>query len=186
MRIRPLAWGDYPAVTDLYLDLYREVVTNPGLGISLRPQAPTRAEEATWFGDLYRRILEGDGVASVADDDGRVVGLCTVERDRPTVEERGIGRLGVLIAPGHRGRGVGRKLLEHALTDCRGRFDVVVLTVRADNTAARRLYERVGFRTFGSLPHGFRRGATGHEVLGMWVDLEGPETPSGRDDTPVQ
>jgi ribosomal protein S18 acetylase RimI-like enzyme len=173
MKIRSLEWNDYPTVTEMYLDLYREVTTNPALGISLRPRPPTRAEEATWFGELYRKILDGDGVASVADEGGQVVGLCTVERNDRTVEVHDIGTLGMMVAPSYRGRGVGRKLLDHALTLSRARFEVVLLTVRADNAAARRLYDQVGFQAFGSMPHGFRRGGRWHEMVWMWMDLAG-------------
>ncbi|CAI4661089.1 BDN_1c_G0040850.mRNA.1.CDS.1 [Saccharomyces cerevisiae] len=57
------------------------------------------------------------------------------------------------VASAHRGHGIGRRLLEHALCDGVARhtrrmcdnFFGVALTVFSDNTRARRLYEALGF-----------------------------------------
>jgi ribosomal protein S18 acetylase RimI-like enzyme len=171
MEIRPLEWNDFASLTQSYLDLYREVETNPSLGIVLFPTAPSLAEEAGWFARLYAAILEGDAVVTVAVENGRVVGSCTIQRRERHVETRTIGSLGLLVAPDHRGQGVGSKLIVDALGRAKGLFEVVVLTVRADNHPARKLYERVGFRNFGALPHGFRRGGVWTEMIWMWRDL---------------
>jgi [ribosomal protein S18]-alanine N-acetyltransferase len=50
------------------------------------------------------------------------------------------------VAPGHRGRGLGGRLLDALLSEAaRRRQRVVSLEVRAGNAAAQRLYERHGF-----------------------------------------
>ncbi|MCI4319366.1 MAG: GNAT family N-acetyltransferase [Thermoplasmata archaeon] len=174
MEIRPLEWKDFAGLTEVYLDLYQEVETNPSLGISLMPSPPSLADEAVWFARLYAAVLERNAVVSVAVEDGRVVGSCTVERRDRHAETHDIGTLGLLVARGRRGAGVGSKLLVDALARCRGLFEVVVLTVRADNLPARRIYERVGFQSFGALPHGFRRGGVWSEMVWMWADLTQP------------
>jgi RimJ/RimL family protein N-acetyltransferase len=171
MEIRPLEWNDFATLTQTYLDLYREVETNPSLGIVLFPTAPSLAEEAGWFARLYAAILDGDAVASVAAENGRAVGSCVIQRRERHVETRAIGSLGLLVGPDHRGKGVGSKLIVDAIARSRGTFEVIVLTVRADNLPARKLYERVGFRNFGALPHGFRRGGVWTEMIWMWLDL---------------
>jgi ribosomal protein S18 acetylase RimI-like enzyme len=56
--------------------------------------------------------------------------------------------LAIAVLPTHRGRGIGARLLTELLDAARATFDAVSLSVRADN-AARRLYERLGFRTVG-------------------------------------
>jgi RimJ/RimL family protein N-acetyltransferase len=65
---------------------------------------------------------------------------------------------GVYVAPSFRGRGLGRKLLERALTHARSMPDLmqVTLGVNTANKAAIALYESVGFQRFG-LERGFLR-----------------------------
>ena len=53
----------------------------------------------------------------------------------------------LLVEPGFRGMGVGKKLVNHALRFCRGRgFGRVILWTLKDLTAARALYASVGFK----------------------------------------
>ena len=62
------------------------------------------------------------------------------------------------VSPEARGRGVGGLLVRHCLAQAKEcgfrvmQFNAVV----ADNTAARRLYERLGFVQLGTIPGGFR------------------------------
>lgn len=52
----------------------------------------------------------------------------------------------VIVAATHRGRGLGRRLVEHVLGWAREQgYPRVTLLTDADNTPARRLYERLGF-----------------------------------------
>jgi ribosomal protein S18 acetylase RimI-like enzyme len=51
------------------------------------------------------------------------------------------------VAPGHRGQGIGRALLEAALAEARRRgADYMDLGTSEDDVVARHLYERCGFR----------------------------------------
>lgn len=95
--------------------------------------------------------LEDPVVADlVADDNGGVIGYAyaAVEgHDYMALR----GPAGVLhdfiVDPGHRGRGVGRLLLEAALEFFRSRgVPRVVLSTAERNEAAQRLFERTGFR----------------------------------------
>ena len=53
---------------------------------------------------------------------------------------------GVRIAPKHRGSGVGQKMLEWAIAECRSRgCDIVQLTTDKDRPDAHRFYEKLGF-----------------------------------------
>ena len=171
MQARELAWEDFPALARNYLALYDEVRENPDLGISLFAERPTWAEEGVWFAGLYRRVERGEAVAVVADEGGRAVGLCEVQRKGPSPEAWHVGVLGVLVARDHRGHGAGRAMLERAIALCRGRFELVELTVNASNPRARKLYETVGFRLWGTFPRGLRRGDRYTDVDHMVLDL---------------
>jgi len=54
--------------------------------------------------------------------------------------------LAIAVLPAHRATGLGEQLLRELLDAARGTFGALSLSVRAENPA-RRLYERIGFRT---------------------------------------
>ena len=59
----------------------------------------------------------------------------------------------LIVAPGHRGRGIGTRLVGHALQYARERGLLrVTLLTGADNTAAQQFYRRHGFRDSAMLP----------------------------------
>ncbi len=164
MRIRDLAWDDFPALTETYFAIYDEVRDSPDLGISLFPERPTLGAETAWFASLYQAIQDRAAIAVVAEEQGKAVGMCEVKR-KGSQENRHIGVLGILVDRPWRGRGFGRALLKSAIDCSRGKFELVELSVFTPNTQARRLYESFGFRSWGTLPKGIRRD-------GRYIDLE--------------
>jgi RimJ/RimL family protein N-acetyltransferase len=183
VAVRPLQWGDFEPLVRQYLDLYEEVRSNPDLGISLFREPPTMGAEVEWFARLYRQVIEGEAVAMVAEEAGSARGLCTVRPRGPTVEGAHVGTLGILIERSYRGKGLGRALLRETLRRCRGRFEILELSVFATNLRARKLYEELGFRTYAILPRGLRRGDRAIDHLSMWLDLgtsgKAPDPASG-------
>jgi ribosomal-protein-alanine N-acetyltransferase len=68
--------------------------------------------------------------------------------------------LSVAVVPARRGRGLARALLNLHLGRLAGlRVRAVFLEVDEDNTPARRLYERAGFREVGRRPGYYQQGA---------------------------
>jgi RimJ/RimL family protein N-acetyltransferase len=172
--LRELRWEDYPARVAGFLDLYAEVKENPDLGMTLMETPPTEASDGRWFAELYRRVREGETVAVVAEVGGKAVGLVTVASPRfggQRSENSHVGVLGILVNRGHRGRGLGTALMVRALELSRARFEIVRLTVFSVNTGARRLYERLGFRTVGHLPREVKRGDLYLDEEMMSLDL---------------
>jgi RimJ/RimL family protein N-acetyltransferase len=95
---------------------------------------------------FIRSVIEGRGVqilAVSADDD--VVGWCDISRSRRAGLEHS-GVLGMGLLPEYRGKGLGRKLAERAISDARARgIERIELEVIASNRRAIQLYERLGF-----------------------------------------
>lgn len=172
MILRELAWTDFADWVALYVARYEEVRTNPGLGVLLREPRPSLADEAKFFGGLHRQIFDGDVVVTVAEEDGHVVGSCSVARKGDHVEDRHVGVLAISVRADRRGRGVGAALMAHALERCRGRFEIVELGVLGSNAAAQRLYQRFGFQECGRLPRTFKRGATYFDEVLMSRPIE--------------
>jgi RimJ/RimL family protein N-acetyltransferase len=173
--IRGLAWSDFDPITDIYYSLYEEVKENPDLGITLFAARPTLGEEAEWFARLVHRVHDGNGIALVAEVDGRAVGLCTVDRKGPATELGHVGVLGIMVARAHRRQGLGKALLREAIARSSGTFELVELAVFATNTHARALYRSVGFRPWGTMPKGVRRNGRYTDLEHLVLDLGTPD-----------
>jgi ribosomal protein S18 acetylase RimI-like enzyme len=180
MLVRTVRWSDFDDLREMYYALYDERDRGEFVGITLFGERPSLADEVAWFSGAYRSALEGDRVFSVAEEGGRVVGNCVVQRHAPNVRSEGghVGVLGILVHRDHRGKGVGTALLTHALAACRGRFEVVRLSVFVKNARAKQLYERFGFVTVGRVPRAVRRGSEYFDEEEMALVLPpGPANP---------
>ncbi|MTE14632.1 GNAT family N-acetyltransferase [Nocardia sp. CT2-14] len=92
---------------------------------------------------VLRQLFELHGANwTVAEDAGEVCGYVLTAIDGDSTA----WFLGFAVAPGCRGRGYGRALLEAALAQCRTiRAEQVFVTVKPGNRAAYHLYKEVGF-----------------------------------------
>jgi putative acetyltransferase len=118
--------------------------------------ALTEAPPAEQAHEFYRRVIAQNLVMFLAVTNGEVVGWCdalpTYGQSRAHVAVLGIG-----VVPEHRGRGIGRKLLQDTMARAWGAgFSRIELTVRVDNLPARALYKGCGFQTEGLQIHAFR------------------------------
>ncbi|MDD5263775.1 MAG: GNAT family N-acetyltransferase [Candidatus Bipolaricaulis sp.] len=102
-----------------------------------------------WQGGTNR--FEGPGEALfVARVEGRLVGVCGLNRD-PYASEPRVGRVRHLyVAQEWRGRGVGAALVRHVIQEARGAFDV--LRLRAADGAAGFFFARLGFVPTSDIP----------------------------------
>ncbi len=132
--------------------------------------------EAGWYFDEIRKVGERAAavpVLAAVDGDGRLLGGVTyVPGPGPYAEseredEAGFRTLGV--APDAQRRGIGGALVEACIARARadGRRMLVLLT-RPHMTAARRLYERLGFRR---APERDWEPEPGIELLGYELEL---------------
>jgi ribosomal protein S18 acetylase RimI-like enzyme len=122
--------------------------------------------------------LEGKFIQHVALDAGQVIGWCDViPRERETMRHAGV--LGIGILPDHRNRGLGARLIHSVLEAARARNVVrIALHVRADNTRAIRLYERLGFRHEGRLRRDVKVDGIYYDSLAMALMLDEPAGPT--------
>lgn len=116
-----------------------------------------------WSEESFRSMLAHCSFVAV-DAAGVIVGYVFAVR----VEDAG-EILNVAVSPVHRQRGIGRRLVEHAL-DVLSQHGVaqVFLEVRESNAAARVLYEALGFESIGRRRRYYRRPLEDALVL-RWV-----------------
>jgi putative acetyltransferase len=94
----------------------------------------------------------------VAENDAGIVGRLSLARDSHPASQH-VADLGLMVAHDHRRRGIGRSLLEHAVTWARENGIVKLeLHVFPHNEPAIRLYEQFGFEHEGLRRAHYRRG----------------------------
>ena len=170
--VRDLKPSDFTDIVDNYYGFYDEIREYPSFGITLYHKKPSLSDELNWFSGLYRMMTDGDAIAVVAEIDSHVVGLCQVTRQQPGSDASHRGGLGISVSKDHRGKGVGTALMQETLQRCKGKFEIIELSVFTTNQVARKLYEKFGFKTFGVRPRSNKRGDMYFEQQLMRLDLQ--------------
>ena len=156
--VRDLRPSDFSDIVDNYYRFYDEIKEDQSFGISLLGKKPSLSDELAWFSGVYKKMSDGDAIALVAEIDSHAVGLCEVGRMQPGSDLSHRGGLGISVSKDHRGKGVGTALMRETLQRCKGRFEIIELTVLTTNQAAKKLYTKFGFKAFGMLPRSVKRG----------------------------
>ena len=154
--LRPLNAGrDLAAVADLIAEAFQDDM-DPAGERAIRDMRAT-GRWAFLFGWIDRFAPPGEGMAPgfVWVEDDRIVGNVSVRRGGPLRRGWMIGN--VAVAREWRRRGIARALMQAAIELARRHDgDWVALQVRSDGTAARSLYESLGFAVLGETIH-YRR-----------------------------
>lgn len=137
-------------------------------------RAPEEADPLDVLKRRFRTAGRGDEEFVVgAFDAGDLVGVVGCRREDGVKCRHAAIIWGMYVAPEARGRGVGRRLIEHAVARARQwpEMDHLWLSVVTTQTAARRLYAACGFRIIGLHPRTIRLGDTWHDEELMVLDL---------------
>ena len=153
--IRDATAEDWPAIWPICEQIVRAADT-----FSYDPAIGEEAAREMW-------MVRPPGRTTVAvGQDGTIAGTANMYANRPGPGDH-VASGNFMVAAGHRGKGIGRALIEDSLQWARGagframQFNAVTET----NTPAIRLYERVGFVTVGRVPGAFRHPEHGEVAL---------------------
>lgn len=130
--------------------------------------------------EMSRRIndvTQRGGFWLVAQERGRVMGYCYLTHYRPRYAYRFTLEDSIYLDPDYAGRGVGRALLQHALTlaETAGFRQVVAIIGDSANQASLGLHRALGFAQTGVLKSvGFKHG--------RWLDTVSMQRPLGEGD----
>jgi ribosomal protein S18 acetylase RimI-like enzyme len=121
-------------------------------GPMLSALGPTRERTASWAlrREKYAKVLADEGFVVVARDGGRVVGYALVaiarEPSHNWAADVGASVETLSVLPGHRGAGLGSRLMDRVRGEVRAAgIDLLLLGVVAGNERAERFYARQGF-----------------------------------------
>lgn len=98
-----------------------------------------------------------DELMLVAKDNGKIVGDASLSRLPRRMRHR--GDFGIAVLKEYWNRGIGGKLLCEVISFAKeNSFEVIELQVRSDNNSAIHLYEKFGFKRFGTHESFFKIG----------------------------
>ena len=157
LKIRSAVKKDFKDVLGLNRSMYAEFHSNPNFGDFVFLKQPSRQRMLKWFNTLLQDVRKDNALYYVAELDGKVVGHCFVRRESPGSELSHVGVFSILVGKDHRKMGVGKKLLDHAIKESRGKFEILHLRVFKPNKIAKALYKSRGFRSFGIAPRFIKR-----------------------------
>lgn len=103
-----------------------------------------QVEYHPWSERQFQESLEVGQRCTVLVDDEKVIGFCILQ---PVLDEANL--LLMAIDPAYQGQGCGLALLDGSLERLGERCVMVFLEVRASNTPAISLYQKVGFHQMG-------------------------------------
>ena len=163
MLIRLACQEDLPAIVEIY---NQAIQTRQSTG----DLEPVQVEDRmAWF----REHLPGKYPIYVAEEEGDVVGWCSLSAYRPgRAAFRFTAEISYYIASSHHRRGIGTALVEHAVAACPSlRIKHLFAIVLEGNAASLRLLEKLGFTQWGYLPRvaDFDGREVGHLYFGRHV-----------------
>ena len=132
-------------------------------------------ERETPLATIEARFAPGSGRNLFGAFDGdALAGFVGVGRDDTLKTRHKAFIRGMYVAPAHRGKGLGRQLLEHAMAFCAGMEGVrqLLLTVTAGNDTALAMYEALGFSVYGREPRALLVDGVYYDDLHMVRELE--------------
>ncbi|MBV8463466.1 MAG: GNAT family N-acetyltransferase [Acidimicrobiales bacterium] len=144
VSVRPATVDDVDAAVDLYAEV-------AGEGRWIAGEAPV--DKLARHARFETSVRRDDAQMFVAELDGRIVGELGIE-----LASYGVAELGMMVATGVRGRGVGSALLAAAIDWARqAGAHKIALQVWPHNEPALALYRKFGFEQEGYLSHHYRR-----------------------------
>lgn len=163
--VRRLAPEDLPAIRALRLEALAKHPSAYGANLAAESAEP---EES-----YYKRLSAMPYVGGFQDD--KMVAIAALALSPPGNATH-IGKLvSVYVQPAARGTGLSRNLIEALIEIARTLgLEQVTLNVEAGNSQAARLYERLGFVTFGRHPKSLKVGRDYYDEVLMVLEL-GPK-----------
>jgi len=139
LTIRQGKLEDLGAITEIYNEAILKTVA------TFDTETKTLEEQGVWFanhGPKYPIL--------VAEQAGRIVGWASLSKWSDRCAYSDTAEISLYVKEEHRGRGIGKKLLEEIIQEgCRAGLHTVIARIVEANQASIHLHESVGFKHIG-------------------------------------
>ena len=132
--------------------------------------------ESSWPQETFAERLTNSAMFAY-EDDGALLGVAGFYAEAARKMQHRGALWGMYVREQARGKGVGARLVEAVLDHARDRVEQLHLNVAVENTAALALYERCGFRIYGTEPRSMKIGdryVDAHQMVLIFAELVAP------------
>ncbi len=165
VKIRDATLADLPAIVEIYNS------TVPSRRVTADTEPVSVESRLSWF----REHDPGSRPIWVAEEDGEIAGWFSFEDFRKKPAYYATAEVSVYVSEKHRGRGIGRRLLEEAVRRA-PEFGLKTLTggIFAHNEPSRKLFEGFGFERWARFPRVAELDGVERDLVVLGLRLDEP------------
>jgi len=146
-----------PKTSDLkqIMNMFNRTIVEPGIGLNMKKKA-TLKEEKAWLKGTLTAIKKKEKVDFIMEKDGKIVGNAEIRRRAMNTKESHTATFGIMIAKEVRDKGLAQRIIPILIDIAKKRMkglEIVELEVFETNKRAQHVYEKMGFKTVGMIPH---------------------------------
>lgn len=146
----------YPLKEDAKLmQDYINILSKERTFVRFQGEQITLNEEANYLDSQLQKFKNSLSVLLLVFCEENLIGISGIEMKDKI--ERHVGVFGISIAKDFRGEGIGTKLMELVISEAEKNLpalEIITLSLFANNTLAKQMYQEFGFVEYGYLPNG--------------------------------
>ena len=163
--VRYITWDDLDDILAFANSLIREDTF-----VMIHGKELSRDEEIDYLARSIKSVMKGKKIHLVILVDGKFAGNCEINQRRR--RSKHVGDIGISIAKPFRDEGIGTELLKVLVEEGRKqKYKLLVLTLFDINRRARRVYEKLGFKSSGTTPGVYLYKEKYHGEITMYLPL---------------
>jgi putative acetyltransferase len=165
VTVRYPKWSDLEQMTD-----YINEISLEDTFLTMSGEQYTLNQEAGFLGSKFAEIEAQNSILSLAFVGDEFIGICNIDRDL-SQRTRGYHRfkLGLSIKQQYRGQGIGEGFAKVSIQEAQEflpNFKILILDLFAENIAAFKTYQKLGFEKVGLIKNAlYRQGKYSDQLL---------------------